>query len=173
MTFQDEPNLIRWKIHLKSSPQTVYEKLSTNDGRASFWAESALETDGIIYFVFPNLAEWKGRILESERPHRYAVEYYGGSITTFELISDGSTGTDLALTDQGVPKEDRAEVMAGWVLLTGWVDSRELASASRASSTTHPSLTTRTAHLGRPPTPIKPRTSSTRAAAPAIRRPPS
>jgi uncharacterized protein YndB with AHSA1/START domain len=115
MTFQSEPSLIRWKIHLKSSPQIVYEKLSTNEGRASFWAESALETDGIIHFVFPNQAEWKGRILESERPHRYAVEYYGGSITTFELISDGSTGTDLALTDQGVPKEGRAEVMAGWV----------------------------------------------------------
>jgi Uncharacterized conserved protein len=115
MTFQDEPSLIRWKIHLKSSPQTVYEKLSTNEGRAGFWAESALETDGIIHFVFPNRAEWKGRILERERPHKYVVEYYGGSTTTFELGSDGSGGTDLALTDQGVSEEDRAEVMAGWV----------------------------------------------------------
>lgn len=115
MTFQVDLGLIRWKLHLKSSPEVVYRILSTDDGRASFWAKSALETDGIIHFVFPNQAEWKGRILEREQPGKYAVEYYGGSITTFELSSDDSGGTELTLTDQGVPAEDRAEVSAGWV----------------------------------------------------------
>jgi uncharacterized protein YndB with AHSA1/START domain len=115
MTSPNDPDAIRWKLHLKSSPQAVYEKLSTNDGRASFWAESATEQDGVIHFVFPNQAEWKGRILENEPPHRFKVEYYGGSITTFELDPDSSGGTDLTLTDQGVPAEDRTEVIAGWV----------------------------------------------------------
>ena len=115
MTFQSGLNIIRWKLHLKSSPQSVYQKLSTDEGRASFWAESAIEEDKIIHFIFPNQAEWKGRILEKDPSHKFKVEYYGGSITTFELESDGSSGTDLSLIDQGVPQEDRAEVIAGWV----------------------------------------------------------
>jgi len=115
MTFQDDPSIICWKIHLKSSPQIVYGKLSTNEGRAAFWAESAIEQDEIIHFIFPNQAEWKGKILEKNPPRKFKVEYYGGSITTFELESDGVNGTDLILTDQGVPQEDRVEVIAGWV----------------------------------------------------------
>ena len=107
--------MIRWKIHLKSSPQAVYETLADDEGRASFWAESAIKQDGHIHFVFPNQAKWTGRILESEPPHIFKVEYYGGSVTTFELESDGATGTDLTLTDQGISAEDRAEVLAGWV----------------------------------------------------------
>jgi len=115
MTFQEDLNLIRWKLHLKSSPEVVYRILSTDDGRASFWAESAVEQDGVIHFVFPNQAAWDGGALEKEMPQKFTVKYYGGSITNFELNSDGSGGTDLMLTDQDVPEEDRAEVIAGWV----------------------------------------------------------
>lgn len=115
MPFQNELNVIRWKLHLKSSPQDVYQLLSTNEGRASFWAESAIEQEGMIHFVFPNQAQWKGKILENEPPHKFKLEYYGGSITTFELDPDGSDGTDLTLTDQSIPVEDQAEVIAGWV----------------------------------------------------------
>ena len=115
MTFQSDPDLIRWKLHLKSSPETVYQALSTDTGRVSFWAESAIERDGTIHFIFPNQAEWKGKILEAVPSRKFKVEYYGGSITTFELESDGAAGTDLTLTDQGVPQKDRTEVIAGWV----------------------------------------------------------
>lgn len=115
MTFQSDTRMIRWKLHLKSSPQAVYEKLSTDEGRASFWAESAVEQNSVILFVFPNEAEWQGKILENNPPHRFKVEYYGGSITTFEMEPDGSGGTDLTLTDEGVFAEDRTEVIAGWV----------------------------------------------------------
>jgi len=115
MTFQSDPDLIRWKLHLKSSPETVYQALSTDMGRARFWAESAEEKDGIIHFIFPNQAEWKGKILEAVPSRKFKVEYYGGSITTFELESDGAGGTDLTLTDEGVPQADRTEVIAGWL----------------------------------------------------------
>ena len=115
MTFQSDVNRIQWKIHLRSSPEMVYETLATDRGRASFWAESALEQDGSIHFVFPNQAEWRGRMLEKDPPRKFRVEYYGGSLTTFLLESDGANGTDLTLTDQDVPAEDRTEVIAGWV----------------------------------------------------------
>ena len=115
MVFQSDTTTIRWRLHLKSSPQAVYQKLSTDEGRASFWAETAVEQDGMIHFVFPNQAEWKGKILENVPPKRFQVEYYGGTIATFELDPDSSGGTDLTLTDQGIPENDRSEVLAGWV----------------------------------------------------------
>jgi uncharacterized protein YndB with AHSA1/START domain len=115
MTFQSEPGIIRWRLHLGSPPQAVYRQLSTDQGRAAFWAESAIEQDGFIHFVFPNQAEWRGRILEQDPPRKFVVEYYGGTISTFELISDGRGGTDLTLIDRGVPSEDTAEVSTGWV----------------------------------------------------------
>lgn len=31
---------IRWRLHLPVPPSEVYEALNTDDGRASFWAES-------------------------------------------------------------------------------------------------------------------------------------
>jgi hypothetical protein len=74
-----------------------------------------MEQEGIIRFIFPNQAEWKGKVLEKVPARKFKVEYYGGSITTFALESDGAGGTDLTLKDQSVPQEDRTEVIAGWV----------------------------------------------------------
>jgi uncharacterized protein YndB with AHSA1/START domain len=115
MSFQDDPNTIRWRLHLKSPVGKVYRALSTDDGRESFWAESAKQQDGYIQFVFPNSARWEGQILQANPPHKYAVLYCGNSIATFELADDGQGGTDLSLTDSGVPAQFRTEVIAGWV----------------------------------------------------------
>ena len=106
---------IRWRIHLKSPPPDVFRVLSTDSGRARFWAESTQEDDGFILFRFPNGQSWKGQILDSDPPHRYRVEYFGGSTTTFELDEDGAGGTDLTLVDSGVSPEDHQVVLAGWV----------------------------------------------------------
>src|SRR5574341_2006679 len=35
MDFQQDPDVIRWKIHLKSSPPAVYRMLATDQGRAA------------------------------------------------------------------------------------------------------------------------------------------
>ncbi len=115
MSFQADPNIIRWRLHLKSPPIVVYRMFATSDGRARFWAESAEETDGVIEFRFPGGQTWRGEILENGPPHRFAVRYFGGSVTTVEIEDDGAGGTDLTLTDAGVPAEDRSEVIAGWV----------------------------------------------------------
>ncbi len=115
MGFQDDPDRIRWRLHLHAPTQSVHQMLSTNEGRARFWAESAVEADGYIDFRFPNGQTWRAKILDNYPPHRYVIEYFGGSITTFELSEDAAGGTDLTLTDVGVPFADRAEVIAGWV----------------------------------------------------------
>lgn len=115
MGFQDDQIQIYWRLHLKSPPEKVYQALSTDAGRASFWAESAIERDGIIHFVFPNKMTWDAHILAAIPNSRYTVQYIGNSITTFSLEEDGQGGTDLTLTDAGVPAADRTEVIAGWV----------------------------------------------------------
>ena len=115
MSFQDDPNIIRWRLHLNSPVANVYQALSTDAGRASFWAESAIEQDGVIHFVFPNNVTWAARVIYAIPPHKYAVLYYGDSIAAFELEEDSQGGTDLTLTDSGVPARHRIEVIAGWV----------------------------------------------------------
>jgi hypothetical protein len=106
---------IRWRLHLSTLPAEDYPFLATDDDRARFWAESAVETAGVIAFRFPNGLTASSRILEQEPPHRFAVEYLGGSIVTLELADDGRGGTDLTLTDSGVAAAWHAETLAGWV----------------------------------------------------------
>ena len=115
MSFQTEPTMICWRLHLRSPIAKVYQALSTDNGRASFWAESAIEENGVIHFVFPNGVTWAGRIIHALPPRQYVVRYYGSSIATFALAEDGQGGTDLTLTDSGVPVQQRTEVIAGWV----------------------------------------------------------
>jgi uncharacterized protein YndB with AHSA1/START domain len=126
MTFQENLNEIRWRLHLNSPPVEVYRALSTDQGRAGFWAESAREEDGMIHFVFPNGLTWDGQVLRAETNREFAVRYFGGSISVFTLADDGQHGTDLNLTDSGVLAGDRVEVIAGWVsvllALKAWVD---------------------------------------------------
>lgn len=110
-----ENGVIRWRLHLHSPPERVHAMLATDAGRAGFWAESAVEEEGIVAFVFPNGERWRGRILEARAPHRFALEYIGGSTVTFDLEEDGSGGTDLTLLDRGVAPGEQEEVRAGWV----------------------------------------------------------
>jgi uncharacterized protein YndB with AHSA1/START domain len=106
---------IRWRIHLTSPPEAVYEVLATDAGRARFWAESAVERDGEIEFEFANGMRWRGAVVEAEPKRRFAVEYFGGSRASFELEADGREGTDLTLVETGVPHEWEAENRAGWI----------------------------------------------------------
>jgi uncharacterized protein YndB with AHSA1/START domain len=106
---------IRWRLHLASSPEAVYELLSTDEGRAQFWAESAVERDGAIEFEFVDGTRWRGRVLAAEPPRRYVVEYFGGSWASFEVEPDGDGGTDLTLVETSVPEKWAAENRAGWV----------------------------------------------------------
>jgi len=71
--------VVQWRIHLHSPPSAVYGLLSTDDGRARFWAEEAVERDGHIEFRFPGGQYWRGRILSQAPPDHFRVEYYGGT----------------------------------------------------------------------------------------------
>ncbi|RIK44468.1 MAG: hypothetical protein DCC58_08165 [Chloroflexi bacterium] len=89
--------------------------LASDAGRARFWAESAIERDGAIDFIFPNGLTWRGAVLAAHPPYHFSVRYFANSRVTFELSPDGNGGVDLSLSDAGVPEADRLETTAGWV----------------------------------------------------------
>jgi hypothetical protein len=93
----------------------VFDMLATSDGRMRFWAESAEQSGKEIAFVFPDGSFHRGLVLEASPPSRFAIEYVGGTRTTFDLTSDGGGGTDLTLTDEDVRPEWFDETNAGWV----------------------------------------------------------
>lgn len=121
----DEPGgPIRWRIHLPVSPERVYAALDSDEGRAAFWAESAIEKEGAIDFCFISGYECTSPILERRPPSVWAIDYMGGEVR-FELAADGKGGTDLLLTHYGMKAEEWNEVHAGWLNvlfpLKGWV----------------------------------------------------
>lgn len=104
---------IRWKVHIARPPEAVFDAIASDAGRARFWAESADERDGAIHFVFVNGVRHRARLLHSQPPTEWSIEYFGGRCT-FRLDPDGRGGTDLTLTHDVAPDEF-AEVSAGWL----------------------------------------------------------
>ena len=113
--FNPSPGVIVWRLHLKSSPSSTYQLLSTDEGRMRFWAEKSLERDGVIAWKFVDGSEFKSKILLKDPPRRFALEYFGGSRVTFETRDDGQGGTDLTVTDETKSREHFNEAVPGWV----------------------------------------------------------
>ncbi len=105
---------IHWRLHVPVAPERVFAALDSDDGRASFWAESAAEVDGHIDFRFINGVRLSSRILERHAGQLFQVEYFGSPVE-FELTPDGKGGTDILLTHSGVRDEDWQEMHAGWL----------------------------------------------------------
>ena len=102
---------------MKSSPESVFNMISTDVGRTRFWAKSAIEHDGMVSFVFHNGQQFKGRLIENKPYSRFVVEYLGGSKVTFDLydLQDGD-GTDLTMThSEIVVGYDRTQLACSWV----------------------------------------------------------
>ena len=105
---------IRWRMHIPVSPRWVFAALDTAEGRASFWAESALELDGHIEFRFINGYVLRCKVLERVPPRLLRIDYLGGPVQ-FDLTEDGAGGTELLLSHEGVSADEWNEVHAGWL----------------------------------------------------------
>jgi uncharacterized protein YndB with AHSA1/START domain len=111
----DEPGgPIRWRMHIPAPPERVFAALDSANGRAAFWAVSAMEADGWIDFRFADGSRWRARILERRPPSVFVVDYFGGP-ARFELSPDGRGGTDLLLTHDLPDADEWHEVHAGWL----------------------------------------------------------
>jgi uncharacterized protein YndB with AHSA1/START domain len=105
---------IRWRMHLPVPPEEVFAALDSDQGRASFWAESAVQVDGRIEFRFINGVTCTSQVLERRRPILLVFDYFGSPVR-FDLTDDGQGGTDLLLTHAGVGLDEWHEVHAGWL----------------------------------------------------------
>jgi uncharacterized protein YndB with AHSA1/START domain len=115
MGLEPDRRTIRWKLHLTSPPERVYQAVATPQGRARFWAVTAEELDGTIDFRFRNGQRIEGRVLERAPPRRFVATYFGGSRVEFDFTSDGRGGTDLTLTESGIPEAELLDNLPGWV----------------------------------------------------------
>lgn len=114
MGFQDVAGTISWKMHFSSGPPKVFEALTTDEGRAKYWAESTEEQNGHITFHIYNYPPYTGKILAKEPPRLFSLEYFGTTVT-FSLDSDGGQGTILSMQAKVDSDELRTEMTAGWV----------------------------------------------------------
>jgi len=114
MSFQTEKGIIRWKMHFVSPKESVFAALATDEGRARYWAESALEVDGQVTFNILGYEPFSGRVLKRNTPSLFKIEYFG-TIVEFSLRDDGKGGTDLLLLATQVDESIRMEMVAGWV----------------------------------------------------------
>ena len=105
---------IRWRMHLAVPPERVFTALDSDDGRAAFWAEAAIERNDVVHFRFINGQRCEAKIVSRRAPHEWTIEYFG-ALAQFVLAADGAGGTDLTLTQAGVPGHEWHEVHAGWL----------------------------------------------------------
>lgn len=106
---------ITWKLHLSASPEQVFERLSTDEGRRSFWADSAERSGDHIDFRFSNGATLRSRLISTDPGREFRLSYFEGSTVTFRLEGDGRGGTDLVLVEEGVSETSWPENLPGWV----------------------------------------------------------
>ena len=106
---------IRWRVHLASPRERVFDFLATPRRRAHFWAVSAPDRDGDIEFHFGNGETLRSRVLTREPPQRFVLTYFDDSVVTFELLAADGGGTELVLTETGAAEASRIDQHAGWV----------------------------------------------------------
>jgi uncharacterized protein YndB with AHSA1/START domain len=105
---------IVWRLHLHSPPARVFDALSTDAGRAAFWCERSDDRGDHVELTFNGGQVERIRIVECVVPERWVVDYFGTRVR-FELADDGRGGTDLCMTNDGVPAEEYLDVLPGWL----------------------------------------------------------
>ena len=105
---------ILWRLHTASPPERIWELLTTDAGRERFWAEASRSEAGRFTLGFSMGMEEECEVLEEAAPERFAFRYFGTHVL-FELAPDGAGGTDLTLTNRGVPESDYEEMLPGWL----------------------------------------------------------
>lgn len=110
--FQPDPEAVTWRMRFRSPPEVVYRALTTDEGRASFWAERSVERGDTIAFEFPGGVTSQAHVLETEQDRLFRIDYFG-AVVAFELEPTRDGGTDLRLVTHGFAPDERTELMAG------------------------------------------------------------
>lgn len=106
---------IKWKVKFKSTPSRVFSFLNTDKGRASFWAETANEKNGMVHFKFINGQSYLGKILDRKQDRLFHLDYFHSDVYFYLTMNTKDEGTLLSLENRGVKDEDYCEVKSGWI----------------------------------------------------------
>ena len=105
---------IVWRIHLASPPEQVIPLLTTADGLARWLAPVCRQEGDAFVLEHPTGQRLSARLRAVSEPGTVAMDYLDGT-ATFALAATPEGGTDLTLTHEGFPEEDRGHNHAGWV----------------------------------------------------------
>lgn len=105
---------ILWRLHTATPRERIWALLTTDSGRELFWAETSRSDGDRFTLSFSMGVSGECRILESAPPSRFAFTYFGTEVLV-ELAPDGAGGTDLTLTNSGVPEEEYEDMLPGWL----------------------------------------------------------
>lgn len=114
MGFQETDSEINWKVHFSSPVEKVYQALTTDEGRRTFWAEETREVNGHIEFTILNYPKYKSKILKKTPKTLFRLEYFGTDVT-FKLKKTKDNGTDLILNAITSDEGTKQEMTAGWI----------------------------------------------------------
>lgn len=101
------------KVYCKCNAAKLYSIFNSNEGRASFWAESAIEENGIIHFSFPN-GQCYNAVLLNKIPGKQISLLYFDTVLTINLYPE-QVGAIVEVVNENVPDDEYAEMKAGWV----------------------------------------------------------
>ena len=116
MSDQDEhcPNAgVNWKISLAAKPEDVFALISSDAGRAAFWAEESRTEGERFLLTFANGAQVDCRVIRLEPPHLISFEYFGGSRIDFRLEANPDGGTDFEVIEAAT--DEWQDNYPGWV----------------------------------------------------------
>lgn len=104
---------IDWRVHFRSPAESVWRGWTSDEGRERFWAERSLGDESGFDLAFVNGERLRVELVEARAPELLAFRYFGGSVVTVDIASDGAGGCDLRLREEGAA--DPAGNAAGWV----------------------------------------------------------
>lgn len=102
-----------WKMHLKSSPEEVFQYLTTDEGREAFWAYKSIQRDNSF-----ELTHYDGSICEVLTISKTKLKFefiYNRTIVAINLIDDGNGGTELLLNNKNIQDDDYEKVSNKWI----------------------------------------------------------
>ena len=106
---------IDWRVHFRSSSETVWEAWTTDSGRQRFWAKRSLAKENGFSLQFVSGETLWVPVHEAIRASRFVFAYFGGSRVTLEFTRDHRGGCDLRLIEEGVSRDEHLQNYAGWV----------------------------------------------------------
>ena len=105
---------VQWRLHCRSSPEAIFELLTTDAGRERFRAERSRSEGNASCSFFRTAPRSAAPSAIRDHPWLFGFRYFGSEVE-IGLAPDGEGRTDLTLIDTGIADAEFEEVQAGWL----------------------------------------------------------